>query len=80
MQKDGYSSLLPEGMLDYFEITKVEEKGKEIRISLEEKNNINPEGLNKYESKGFYPVQEGILMDSLSTAESQHPVPGISRY
>jgi len=58
MQKDGYSLLLPGGMLDYFEITKVEEKAKEIRISLEEKNNINPGGLVKYESKGFYPSVE----------------------
>jgi transposase len=57
MQKDGYSLLLPAGMLDYFEITKVEEKNKEIIISLEEKNNINPEsGKPQYESKGFYPV------------------------
>ena len=32
-------------MIDYFEITKVEGKVKEIRTSLEEKNNINPEGL-----------------------------------
>ena len=56
MQKDGYSYLLPSGMLDYFEVLKVEEQAGEITIHLEEKNNLNPEGLNiKYESKGFYP-------------------------
>jgi hypothetical protein len=56
MQKDGYSLLLPEGLLDYFEIIQVEEKSKEIKVYLEEKNNINPqEGNLIYESKGFYP-------------------------
>jgi hypothetical protein len=28
MQKDGSSLLLPEGLLNYFELLKVEEKGK----------------------------------------------------
>jgi hypothetical protein len=56
MQKDGYILLLPEGLLDYFEIIQVEEKAKEIKISMEEKNNINPEKEDLiYESKGFYP-------------------------
>ena len=41
MRKDGYSLLLPEGLLDYFEIVSVEEKPREIRIYLEEKNNIS---------------------------------------
>ena len=56
MQKEGYSLLLPAGMLDYFDLLKVEEKSKEIRIYLEEKNNINTESSGLiYESKGFYP-------------------------
>lgn len=41
MHKDGYSLLLPGGLLDYFEIVSVEEKLREIRIYLEENNNIN---------------------------------------
>ena len=56
MQKDGYSYLLPSGMMDYFEVLKVEEQVGEITIHLEEKNNLNPENsIVKYESKGFYP-------------------------
>ena len=56
MHKDGYSLLLPEGLLDYFSIIKVEELSKEITIYLEEKNNINTDSSSiKYESKGFYP-------------------------
>lgn len=56
MRKDGYSLLLPEGLLDYFEIVSVEEKPREIRIYLEEMNNINQkDSAFEYESKGFYP-------------------------
>ena len=56
MQKDGYSLLLPSGLLEYFDLIKVEEKPKEIKIYLEEKHNINSEGSDLiYESKGFYP-------------------------
>jgi hypothetical protein len=55
---------LPAGILEYFTITKLEEKkaksGNDIdlHIELEEKNNI-PSGYdsNEYESKGFYPVK-----------------------
>jgi len=55
MQKDGYSLLLPSGFLEYFDLIKVEENPKEIKIYLEEKNNINSEGSGLiYESKGFY--------------------------
>lgn len=54
-EKDDFSLLLPEGVLDYFEIVKVEETTDEIRMSLEEKDNFNSDGLVKYESKGFYP-------------------------
>lgn len=56
MQKDGYSYLLPSGMLEYFEILKVEEQMEKITIHPEEKNNLNPESsIVRYESKGFYP-------------------------
>jgi len=56
MHQEGYRLLLPTGLLDYFDLLKVEEKAKEIKIYLEEKNNINPEGSDLiYESKGFYP-------------------------
>jgi hypothetical protein len=56
MQKDGYSYLLPSGILSYFDILKVEEQSGEITIHLEEKNNINTDSHPaKYESKGFYP-------------------------
>ena len=56
MQEDGYGLLLPEGLLDYFQILKVDENPFEVKIYLEEKNNINLDSsLVKYESKGFYP-------------------------
>jgi hypothetical protein len=56
MQKDGYSLLLPSGLLDYFEIKEVKEKPGEVVIYLEEQNNINTNlSEAKYESKGFYP-------------------------
>jgi hypothetical protein len=50
------SLLLPEGILDYFELTQVEKEGKMLNIYLEEKN-IAPDGYtNKdLESKGFFP-------------------------
>jgi hypothetical protein len=50
------SLLLPEGILDYFELTQVEKEGKMLNIYLEEKN-IGPDGYtNKdLESKGFFP-------------------------
>lgn len=52
MLQDGYSLLLPSGLLDYFDILKVEDSKTQIKIYLEEKNNLdNPD----YESKGFYP-------------------------
>ncbi|NLZ73754.1 MAG: hypothetical protein GX905_08070, partial [Bacteroidales bacterium] len=56
MIQDGYRLLLPKGLLDYFEVLKVEEEPKLIKIHLEERNNINPIGKTPlYESKGFYP-------------------------
>jgi hypothetical protein len=52
MPKDGYSLLLPSGLLDYFEILKVAEEKTQVKIYLEEKNNLSAP---VYESKGFYP-------------------------
>ncbi len=51
MLEDGYRYLLPEGILDYFIVLKVEDSKSQIKIYLEEKNNINNPDL---ESKGFY--------------------------
>jgi hypothetical protein len=50
------SLLLPEGILDYFELTKVEKGPQGLNIYLEEKN-IAPLGYQKHEleSKGFLP-------------------------
>ncbi len=56
MQKDGYSLLLPSGLLEYFEITEVKENPGVVIIYLEELNNINRADFSiKLESKGFYP-------------------------
>ena len=50
------SALLPEGILDYFELTQVEKEAKMLNIYLEEKN-IAPQGYQstELESKGFFP-------------------------
>ena len=56
MLKDGYSFLIPPGLLDYFSIILVEENEKELILHLEEKNNLNEDTEKAmYESKGFYP-------------------------
>lgn len=68
MEKEIIKYFLPEDLLEYFTITKVEEllgdstKSKALKIELEEKNKI-PTGYdsNQYESKGFYPVK--IIQD-----------------
>ncbi|WP_317164359.1 transposase [Sphingobacterium sp. SGG-5] len=51
--------LMPEGLLDYFDIMEVVQKDKELHIHLDEKN-IAPSGYenSKLESKGFMPVSE----------------------
>ena len=55
MQASGFELLLPDGVLDYFEITQVDQKEKEILIVLEERNVIPEEYQGrKLESKGFY--------------------------
>lgn len=51
MLQDGYSLLLPFGLLDYFSILRVEDSMTQLKIYLEEKNNLND---SMYESKGFY--------------------------
>ena len=53
MIKDGYSYLLPEGLLTYFDVIGVNDSKHEIQISLDEKNNIDDPVL---ESKGFCPT------------------------
>jgi hypothetical protein len=53
--KDGYSLLLPVGMLDYFEIERVDEQSQEIHIHLCEKNEVPAEyNKEKVLSKGFF--------------------------
>lgn len=64
MEKDFIRYFLPQGLLEHFSITGIEEKAEEstnstiIEISLEEINQI-PQGndSSQYESKGFYPAK-----------------------
>jgi len=64
MEQEILRYFLPEGLLDFFTITKVSEtimepsKLKILQIDLEEKNTI-PAGYDskQYESKGFYPAK-----------------------
>ncbi len=49
----GYSLFLPSGLLDYFDILKVDTSNVEILIYLEEKNNLSFDIASFYESKGF---------------------------
>ena len=68
MEKEIVRFILPEDILKYFDIIKVEELGEVstkrmvLQIELEEKNRI-PEGYDseQYESKGFYPIK--IIQD-----------------
>lgn len=55
MESSGYRLLLPEGTLDYFNISDIKESSTEIVICLEEKNEVPQEySGSKVESKGFY--------------------------
>ena len=55
MQTSGFELLLPEGVLDYFEILKVDQSKTDTSIYLQEKNIIPEEYIGrKLESKGFY--------------------------
>ena len=50
------SLLLPDGILEYFELTEVGKESKELQVFLQEKN-ISPQGYKneELESKGFFP-------------------------
>ena len=55
MLANGYSLLLPEGLLEYFEVVNVRESKQEVILYLEEKNTFQEERSEiKVESKGFY--------------------------
>ena len=55
MKLDGYSLLLPEGTLNYFDVINIVEDSTQIVIYLEEKNLIPDEYKDlETESKGFY--------------------------
>jgi hypothetical protein len=68
MTSELLSLILPQGLLEYFTITKISELddnvdgGKKVQIELEEKNKL-PLGyaVNEYETKDFYPVK--IIQD-----------------
>lgn len=50
-------AFLPAGVLDYFDLTALEQKGEQLTLSLEEKN-LLPEACkgHPYHSKGFLPA------------------------
>jgi len=56
---DYIKHFLPNGLLDIFDITSIDEQDKSFSIHLEEKNNL-PQGFNpsEYESKGFYEAKK----------------------
>jgi predicted adenine nucleotide alpha hydrolase (AANH) superfamily ATPase len=55
MQTNGFELLLPDGVLDYFAISKVEQHENDTTIYLQEKNVIPDEYIGRrLESKGFY--------------------------
>lgn len=48
--------LLPEGVLEYFEVISIEKESNQLRIYLEERDNIPEEYTNeRYRSNGFLP-------------------------
>lgn len=52
----GYELLLPDGILDYFEVTHVDRTSTSILIYLDEKDLSEEERKDKhFQSKGFYP-------------------------
>lgn len=54
--KDLLELFLPEGVLEYFEVMTFSKEGEQLRIYLEERNNIPKEYLSKrYRSNGFLP-------------------------
>ena len=55
MKTNDYRLLLPEGTLDYFKISDVNESCTEIAIYLKQKNEVHQEySDSKVESMGFY--------------------------
>lgn len=55
----GYELLLPNGLLDYFEVVKVEDSSSAIVIHLDEKILSKEEQPGRsFESKGFYPPSD----------------------
>lgn len=57
--KDLVELLLPEGVLEYFEVTAIKKEGKHLRIHLEERDNIPEEySTERYRSNGFLPEKE----------------------
>jgi hypothetical protein len=57
MQTTGFELLLPDGVLDYFEISNVENNAHDIVIYLQERSAIPEEYIGRrLESKGFFPV------------------------
>ena len=77
METNGYRLLLPEGTLDYFNISDVKESRIEITIYLEEKNKVpNEYSESKVESKGFYyPDDRTRLSNPRQEGISKHPSP-----
>lgn len=54
--ESGYELLLPEGLLDYFEVIGVDTQEKVIILHLDEKVlSLNENQDNRFISKGFYP-------------------------
>lgn len=52
----GYELLLPEGLLDYFEVVQTEKTSTSIILHLDERDLSEQERQgNRFESKGFYP-------------------------
>ena len=57
MNKDLAQYLLPDGLLDYFEIVKIETQNDRVHFYLEERNIIPEEYQSeKSQSKGFSPL------------------------
>lgn len=63
--------LLPEGVLEYFEVISIEKDSNQLRIYLEERNNIPEEyAKERYRSNGFLPeikVKDFMIRDMFVT-------------
>ncbi len=57
--KELLEEILPEGILEYFELKGFSKEGIKVSLELEEKNIVPKEAIGiSIESKGFYPVKE----------------------